>query len=299
MRRTPIAFLAAVGLTVFVSLLPTRWLGWVSDVSSIVRLPVAPLGDLGNSAAHWFRQPATAHSELDPITRDLVNDLEQQRDQYERLYYAADQRVAELEEQLQQLQQVPVEMLNTPVTLLRAQITTRHPNQSNGPVQLNRGTRHGVKRNAIAVYQGVHLIGRIADVSNVSCSLHQLTNSATGLIRAAIFPSGVEAATAHETARVALRPVGDGTFVGDVAQEHQVQQGDSVRLFDPAWPIGAQAMVIGTVTEVRNKDDQPLRNEVVVTPRFTVSQLSDVTLIVEERAPLNSGNAVAGADAQQ
>lgn len=294
MRRTPIAFLAALGLTFIVALLPTRWLGWVNDLSSIVRLPVAPLGDLGNSAARLFRPPAVAHADLEPQTRELVTDLEQQRDQFERLYHAADQRVAELEEQLQQLQQVPVESLSVPVTRLLAQITTRHPGRSDGPVQLNRGARHGVERNSIAVYQGVHILGRIGDVTNVASSLHPLTNPATGLIRAAIFPSGAEEASVHEAAKVALRPTGEGTFLADVASEHAVQTGDTVRLFDPAWPDGAQAMIIGNVTDVRRKDDQPLRNEVVITPRFTVSQLADVTLIVEERDVLRNANAAAG-----
>lgn len=293
--RTPPAFIIAVFITFVLSLFPTRWLGWVGDVSSIVRLPVAPLGDLGNSAAHWMRPPAERHAELDPTARELVTTLEEQRDRYERLYHAAVSHATELEQQLQELQQVPVESLNIPVTLLRAQITTRHPNQPNGPVQLNRGSRHGVERGAIAVYQGVHMVGRVADISNVSCSLHPMTHSATGLIRAAIFTTGGERedATAADAARVALRATGDGEFIGDVSQDYPVQVGDTARLFDSAWPASAQAMIIGSVIDVRTKDRQPLRNEIVVQPRFTVSQLAVVTLIIEEQATIDS-DSIAG-----
>ena len=280
--RTPLAFTAAVVITVMLSVFPTRWLGWVGEVSSIVRLPVAPLDDLGNSAARWLRPPAETHAALDPQSRELVLNLEEQRDRFERLYHAAQQHAADLQQQLQQLQQVPVDTLNVPVTLLRAQITTRHPNQPNGPVQLNRGARHGVETGAIAVAQGVHLIGRISDVTTVSSSLHPLTHSATGLIRAAIFPADGETAEVAEAARVALRAVGNGTFVGDVSREYPVRVGDIARLFDAAWPASAQAMIVGAVVDVRTKDNQPLRREVVVQPRFTVGQIADVTLIVEE-----------------
>lgn len=288
--RVSNAFYVALAITAVLCLAPTRWLGWVSDVAFIVRLPVAPLGDLGNSLARWLRPPATSHEQLPPQARELVQNLEQDRDRFERLYHAAAQRAAELEEQLQQLQLVPVETLNTPVSLLRAQITNRAPADVESPVQLNRGSRHGVAPGSIAVYNGVHLIGRVADVSPVSASLHPITNPATGLLRASVFPGGGgEGATVHDAGRVALRPLGDGTFMGDVARQHPVQAGDVVRLFDPKWPTSAQAMIIGTVTDVRTKDDQPLRRIVIVQPRFRVSDLSDVTLIIEDRRAAAGG----------
>jgi len=282
-------FLIALAITVILCLAPTRWLGWVNDVASIVRLPVAPLGDLGNTAARWLRPPPTRFADLPPDVRELVQNLEEERDRFERLYHAAASRAAELQEQLEQLQQVPVDTLSAPVSLLRAQITSRNPADSSGPVQLNRGSRHGVQRGAIAVYNGVHLLGRVADVSPVSASLHPITHSATGLLRASVFPTGADDATVHEAGRVALRPTGDGRFIGDVAQQHPVQPGDVVRLFDHAWPASAQAMIIGTVSDVRAKDDQPLRRIVVVEPRFRISELSDVTLIVEDQRAVGSG----------
>lgn len=265
-------------------MLPTSLLGWVGDLSSIVRLPVAPLDDLGNSAAAWLRPVPEPHADLPPDAQALVKNLEEQRDRYERLYHATSQRIIDLQEQLQQLQQVPIDTLEAPVSLLRAQITTRNPSEPNAPVQLNRGTRQGVATSSIAVYNGVHLIGRVADVTAVSCSLHPLTDGATGLIRAAVLPAADDTITVAEAARVALKPTGDGAFLGEVAKDRHVKPGDNVRLFDSAWPMSAQAMIIGVVTDVRTKDDQPLRNEIVVKPRYTVAQLSDVTLIVEDQS---------------
>jgi cell shape-determining protein MreC len=273
-----------VALILILSVLPTAWLGWVGDLSSIVRLPVAPLNDLGNSAASWLRPVPAPHAELPHDAKELVQNLEEQRDRYERLYHATSQRIIELEEQLVQLQQVPLDTLEAPVSLLRAQITTRHPSETNAPVQLNRGTRQGVATSSIAVYNGVHLIGRVAEVSAVSCSLHPVTDAATGLIRAAVLPAADDTITVKEAARVALKPTGDGALLGEVARDRHVKPGDTVRLFDSAWPVSAQAMIIGIVVDVHTKDDQPLRNEIVVKPRYTVAQLSDVTLIVEDQS---------------
>lgn len=282
--RASRVFLAVIALVLILSMLPTGLLGWVGDLSSIVRLPVAPLNDLGNSAAAWLRPVPKPHADLPPDAQELVKNLEEQRDRYERLYHATSQRILELQDQLAQLQQVPIDTLEAPVSLLRAQITTRHPSEPNAPVQLNRGKRQGVATSTIAVYNGVHLIGRVAEVTPVSCSLHPLTDSATGLIRAAILPAADDTLTIKEAARVALKPTGDGAFLGEVAKERQIKPGDNVRLFDSAWPMSAQAMIIGIVTDVRTKDDQPLRNEIVVKPRYTVAQLADVTLIVEDES---------------
>ncbi len=35
---------------------------------------------------------------------------------------------------------------------------------------------------------------------------------------------------------------------------------------DPSWPSGAQGMRIGVVTEIKRKDEQPLRGEIIVRP---------------------------------
>lgn len=288
--RASKAFLAAIVLVTIIALLPTRLLGWVGDLSSIVRLPVAPLGDLGNTAAAWLRPIPVPHEEFSPDAQKLVLNLEEQRDRYERLYHASTQRIADLQEQLQQLQQVPIDTLEAPVSLLRAQITTRNPSEPNAPVQLNRGSRQGVATSSIAVYNGVNLIGRVAEVTAVSCSLHPLTHAGTGLIRAAVMPAADNTITVNEAARVALKPVGNGSFLGDVSSDRAVKIGDTVRLFDSAWPMSAQAMIIGVVVEVHTKDNQPLRNEIVVKPRYTVSQLSDVTLIVEDQSA--GGNSI-------
>lgn len=280
--RASRAFLAAVALIFILSLLPSSLLGWVGDLSSIVRLPIAPLSDLGNSAAAWLRPAQAPHEELPPEAREFVTNLEEQRDRYARLYHASSQRIAELQEQLTQLQQVPIDTLEAPVSLLRARITTRHPSEPNAPVQLNRGARQGVATSSIAVYNGVHLVGRVTDVTAVSCSLNPLTHAGTGLLRAAVLPAADDTISVREAARVALKPAGDGSFTGDVVRDREVKIGDNVRLFDAAWPVSAQAMIIGVVVDVRTKDDQPLRHEIVVRPRYTVAQLADVTLIVED-----------------
>ncbi len=52
-------------------------------------------------------------------------------------------------------------------------------------------------------------------------------------------------------------------------------------LADHTWPEAAQAMVIGTIESVRVKDDDLLRNGLVVRTRYQAHELRYVTLKVE------------------
>jgi hypothetical protein len=79
-------------------------------------------------------------------------------------------------------------------------------------------------------------------------------------------------------------PTGDGEFTADADGSMVIAEGDIVRLMDPppAWPETAQAMVVGVVRSVRPKDSEPLRNIVIIRPRFQLSQISSMVLKIEE-----------------
>jgi hypothetical protein len=90
--------------------------------------------------------------------------------------------------------------------------------------------------------------------------------------------------TATSSRALQLFPTGDGEFTADADGSMVINEGDIVRLMDPppAWPETAQAMVVGVVRSVRPKESEPLRNTVIIRPRFQLSQIPSVVLKIEE-----------------
>ncbi len=163
-----------------------------------------------------------------------------------------------------------------------ARMTGRSPDRSGGLVRLNVGTRDGVTAGTVAVFRGVHLIGRVAeDVGRLSCSLIPITNPAVGLVEAFIEPEEERLAPVATAPRVQLRPDGTGGLVGDVGRDRAVREGATVRLSDPAWPETAQGMIVGFVESVSGKETEPLLGSVVVRPQYRAHLLVSVTLKID------------------
>ncbi|MHC5024436.1 MAG: MreC domain-containing protein [Planctomycetota bacterium] len=278
----PVRLLVTLLVTLAFSLLPTGWLRWTVDVAAVVRLPITPLSDLGTSLAAWLRPHA------DPALA-LAADADQRRllvenaAEFERLYLDAEQRIRALQEQIRQLQQIPPETLRVARRPVLARITARTPQSSHGPVELRRGSREGVQRGTVAVYGGVHLLGRVSgDVSLVRSVLLPLTNTATNFVRAQVSLSEQPPELRLDGPVVQLQPVGDGTLVGDVDRQAVIAEDDVVRLVDPAWPRTAQQMIIGRIVSITVKDAEPLRNTIVVRPVYQVHEVAEVTLLIED-----------------
>lgn len=274
-NRPQRVFFVAMAIIIALAFAPSRWLGWTRDIARIVNVPFTPFGHAGVSVATWLRPPTDRTGASSDVERSLL----EQRDIYERLYRAEQLRVAELEEQITQLQQVPPEILGVPIQRMVASITRRDARGPWASVQLNRGARHGVTVGTVAVYGGDHLLGRITDVSPLASELLPL--GAYPDVRGIILPRDMPAASAASAPRVLLTPRADGTLVGHVEHIHPVAQGDVVRLSDTAWPVSASASVIGVVESVSRNDSQPLKNTIIVRPRYQVNELASVTLRVE------------------
>jgi cell shape-determining protein MreC len=148
-------------------------------------------------------------------------------------------------------------------------------------VELNRGSRAGVREGTVAVYNGAHLIGRVERVALLRSHLLPLCSAASGLLRALVLPRDRPEAPLSEAAIIQLEPKGNGTFTAELSRETEVSEGDLVMLADHTWPESAQAMVIGTIESVRVKDDDLLRNELVERCRYQAHELRYVTLKVE------------------
>ncbi len=289
LSRSPKTFFVAIAVTMVVAFLPTKWLGWTNDLSEIVRLFVQPFGRAGIYVATWLRPDPYPGQDLPENGEDLILRLSEDNERYKALYRRAQSRIADLEEQLEQLQQAELSSPRTEIRFITAGVTGHNPNRPSDVVELSRGTRFGVREGTVAVYNGVHIIGRVTRVSLFASWLLPVTSRASGLIRALVYPKGRPEATIRDAAVIQLEPQGDGTFIADLSREVKVAEGDLVSLADPAWPEAAQAMLLGTVESVRVKDQDLLRNTLVVRPRHQAHYLRYVTLKVELEEALVGG----------
>jgi len=287
-RALPVTLL----LTFVIAFLPGQALGWTRLPAELMRLVMGPFGSLGVSAGQVIRPTPKPPGSNQVIDDEFVRHLQEERDNFERLYLLEQSRVDNLQGQLEQIQKIPLESLAATKALLTANIVLRSPTAGSGSVVLNRGANHGVQPGTVAVYNGVHLMGRVTDdVSGVQCTLLPLTNKANRLIECRVIPKDRPDLRPSEAPRVGLVPTGEGVFTDQPNAAEPIAVGDTVRLDDTSWPTSAQKMIVGVVESVEVNDLDPLRKVIVVRPAYQVSQVTQVVLRIEE---LDNGNGAEG-----
>jgi cell shape-determining protein MreC len=271
-------FVFVLVLTLVLCMAPGRALGVTGLLAEIMRMVFTPFTLLGNELAHaiWPPDPGIEGPINDP---EFVGHLQQERDEFERLYIAEQAKVHALQQQIQQLQMFADEQLQVPVSPLMARIGLRS-SESFGSVTLNRGTNHGVQTGTVAVHNRVHLLGKVIEASALQSTLLPLANPSIGLLDAVIMPRDRRIAL-ENAPRIQLEAEGDGTLRGDIDRNLIVTVGDEVVLLDDTWAQSARATTIGKVEAIEPRDDQPLRNIVIVRPQYHVSDVAYVTLKIE------------------
>jgi cell shape-determining protein MreC len=277
MRFTQSILPLTLVVTLVLCMIPRRF-GPTEVMAEIVTMVFTPFTFVGGAVAQWMRPPA---AELEgPVNDQYLLHLQRERDEFERLYIAEQIKVDALRQQLEQLQAFPDDQWRKPVKAVSARVALRS-SEPYGTVTLNRGASHGVIKDTVAAYNQKHLLGKIIDASSLQSVLLPLANPSIGLIDAAIIPQDRTGVLLENAVRIQVLPEGDGTLRGDVDRGTLVKVGDTVHVFDAAWPDSAQGMVIGKVESVSPRDDQPLRNNVVVRPQHHVSGVAYFTLKVE------------------
>ena len=275
-------------VTLALALLPASWrLPWQGDLARLVHVFLMPFSHAGNALGGWLRPAPSAGDALVPPEGGLEQLLEQiieDRDRARAEYHRQRQRAEELEEQLRQLQQIPPETLRTASSSVIAHIAARHPLSPLGVAELKvqRGAEVEISPGTIAVYAGVHLLGRVVgEPSGATCSLLPIANPDTGSIRGRVFPRDDPLGPGTLTL---IEPTGRGTFTANVDRESILHEGDVLRLDDRRWPPTAQGMVLGEVVSVQANDEEPLRETIIIRPVYQVQQVASVTLIIEHPA---------------
>ena len=125
------------GITVILSMLPARWLGWTSDLAGLVRIPVTPVSHIGMMFTNWIR-PSAELSDL-PSDEKARNDLlNSERDHYRKLYQQYRLEADKSKKDLLVYEQLPTTVRHSenPPLLLAIDLTGIRPSDVSGIVEL-------------------------------------------------------------------------------------------------------------------------------------------------------------------
>ncbi|MBC22508.1 MAG: hypothetical protein CMJ32_01130 [Phycisphaerae bacterium] len=270
--------IASVVLSLCLSLAPTSWLvPWTADIGAIISLPLAPLEHAATRARFWLR-PSMEQEDLSSLQ---VEQLIEERDRYRGMLYQQRLKIRELQSQVQELQAAAQFGSSNSSRLLIAGVSGRRASGVTGPLRLNIGSRQGVLPSSVAVHRGDHLVGLISDdVQRLSSLLIPITDPSNGLIEGFLVPPGT-ADSRSQFMRVQLAPSGGGMLHADLDARLEVPLNTEVRIDDPGLPAGAQGMRIGRVVDVSRRDEQPLRNRLIIQPWFNAHELASVTIKID------------------
>ena len=262
--------LAAASL---LAVLPARWVGFVGDwlrgpVQAVLTPPAAPMRALGL----WLRPGEVAGASRDEALREM----ERQRDVAQTRQAQSEERVRELERQLQELIRLsPVNREGIERTVT-APVVSGLSDVSAGMIAVRAGSEDGVSEGTVAAAPGLRLVGRVREVRGPLSLVLPITQRSAGWLNAV-----VEAGPSGRMYGCQLSPVGDGTLRGDLVVEASgVEAGQKVRLRDAEWPAAAQMFLVGLVERVEPKAEQPLRQVVTVRPEMDLKRVGEVMLFV-------------------
>jgi len=277
------AIAGAIALSLFT---PTRHLHWITDLAAVVRLPAVPLTHLATKARVWLRGGGGVQIEEE-------HDLEYYRSEMHNfltLYNAERLRARSLQERIEQLERARIEGGDVLFEPVIASVVGRNTQSAGEVYELNVGSSK-VQSNAVAVYDGSHLIGRIAETNALTSLLVPITSPAIGPLQAYVTPErAADDRRMADQVLTLLTPRGDGTFEGEVEHDSGVMVRDFVLLDDPTWPKTGRAMIIGRVVSVEPKQESPLRVHIVVQPTYAAANLSSVTIKVERASTMTAMN---------
>lgn len=251
----------AVLLLVVLALAPAKLTRWLSVLRDPVMTIIAPISGPASALSIALRRGGTAGT-----PEEL--DLEQTRTQlseYKVMYNQTADRVRELESLVAELQNGVEAIGGYRFTPLEASARVMQ-DAAAGTIEINRGSRHGVKPNTIALSRrSQQLIGIVSRVGLMTSTIQVITDkrSEPKLMRAVIMPEDpVSPEQMGKLFECQLKSGGDGTLISDLPIPADIaaslKPGQEVRLKDDQWPATAQMCLLGRVLRVEETRDRDL-----------------------------------------
>ncbi|HEB61184.1 MAG TPA: hypothetical protein ENJ06_05100, partial [Phycisphaeraceae bacterium] len=180
----PLALLAALIL----SLLPSRFLRWTEPVSEPLDAVIAPIAQAGTTAARWLRPPRSTNysSEDEPVIEDLRAEIEKFRTHALNL----EAQLRRLKAESEELRQARLLNPGSHDMLLDFPVIRGSSEMGSSFIKIKGGRNRGIINGAVAVYRGVHLVGRVIRVEAVTSTIQPITDAGADYIECVIMPPG-------------------------------------------------------------------------------------------------------------
>lgn len=254
------------------SFTPAKWLGWTNWFAAQVHVAIVPVTHpftivVDTIVPARITDPAASEREqavIDELQR-VQFELLQMRQENERLSGLIDRyaRGAAITPELN------VKQVNRP----------RIANLTGDLLLVRTGSVEGLSQGTVVVADAVQLLGRVARIDGRTSTVLPITAASAQPIMAAVLLNE----DGSRQARCLLKPMGDGTLRGDVAnpsldENTNIRVGQEVRLQDSQWPTNAQMLLVGHIERVERNENQPLRPSIIVRP--TVDDLRRVPEVI-------------------
>jgi hypothetical protein len=273
---------AAIAILVLTSVLPVRYSGWMKWFGDLAVVIVTPLSDPASDISRWLA-PATRG----PAPPEEIARLEAEVETYRALHLRLQADNDDLRARIRELQRNIELTPDVPIRPVSAEVVGDTGDLSSGLVTLRRGSRHGVVRNTVVAVRGMHLFGRVEEVSLETCRARPITDKNAGAIHTLIvLGEGLDAPQLI----CRLVPQDDGTLKGPVEHELapdsttalKAERGQTVYLNDETWPRSSRMLIVGHVRSVELDPNNAQRQIVVVSPEINLSRVNEVVLRIAE-----------------
>ncbi|HVZ93605.1 MAG TPA: rod shape-determining protein MreC [Phycisphaerales bacterium] len=295
---SPRVLLTGFMLALFLlTLLPSRWTGWVTSFSGPLNTLVTPVSWPWSELSRRLRHGPRGVEDLPAELAEKHRQVEFWRGEA----LAAREREKRLESTIEALQRASAAGGRASFRVLEASRVGM--SVESGTIQVRRGSRDGVEVGAVAtpIASPQHLLGLVSQAGPMVSQVQLIndTRSSMGLIEVALVPDGVVTdSQVSEAPRCQLRIERDGSLSGELSSESAglVSEGPGgalAFLSDPHWPEAAQMLIVGRIAQIKSGDD-PLWKRVVVRPEIDLSRVSGVVLRIPVSGGGGSGGGAAG-----
>ncbi len=301
--RRPVLPLA-VSLLAILAVLPTRWTGWLNPVGGVLDVIVAPAQWPIAAGIRSVRSQVRGGglADADPLAAELRRETQR----FEQLYLQALDENRRLTGLITSLQGGLAVAPGVRIHQVQADVIGLHADASTTLLKVKAGAASRVSRESVAVFDGIHLVGRVVDVEPQISRVLPTTDRAAGKLDVLVMlgeaPGSVAGAPGPlDTAlRCLLDPTGEGTLRGPVEvppprqdlPRPEVKPGMVVRLEGARWPAPARMLIVGVVERVEPAaNGRPI---IVVKPVFELRDLASVII----RSPASDGPGPAAGEAR-
>lgn len=269
---------ALVGIAFVLAVLPARLLApWTSDVARIVSVPIVPFMHLGMAARDAIRPPREAFDHRAPE----VIALEMQAEAARTLFEQARLRVESLEREVAALKGARVQIGGGAVQLETATVVGVDPTRREGLVRINVGARHGVHRDSVVILGSDIFGGLVANDPTEFVSIVRPALKCNLSVR--LYPAeGMEPGRDPRVLQgTVLQPSEGGVWVGDIASDLPIREGEIARLSDDRYGGIAKGLRVGRVRRIFPNEQVPGARIVEVEPFALLVDESTVIVAME------------------